>query len=197
MSIFFPFHHSLGASLVTAVTVIAGCATTTAPDAPIPVEDVAITPGPRPADWIPVVRSGRYTLVELEPTAQQRDLLLQVVDVTLPDDVSATVGDGLRHILKRSGYQLCVPTVATADLYALPLPVAHRHLGPLTLRNALLTLAGPAWSMEIDGRMRQVCFSRPGEVSDGSSASAPAKPTMDTTDAEAAQIVPLATEAQE
>lgn len=103
-------------------------------------------------------------------TAAQRDLLLQVVDVVMPEDARATVGDGLRHVLKRSGYRLCEPTPAIAGLYALPLPAAHLHLGPLTLRDALLTLAGPAWDVNVDDRARQVCFSRPGEAPDSPAA---------------------------
>jgi hypothetical protein len=44
------------------------------------------------------------------------------------------------------------------ELYALPLPAAHLHLGPMTLRDALLTLAGPAWELHADDRARQICF---------------------------------------
>ena len=81
----------------------------------------------------------------------------------MPEDARATVGDGLRHVLKRSGYQLCETAHAVIELYALPLPAAHLHLGPMTLRDALLTLAGPAWELHTDDRMRQVCFERPGD----------------------------------
>ena len=49
-----------------------------------------------------------------------------------------------------------------ATLYALPLPAAHLRLGPLMLRDALLTLAGPAWELSVDDLTRQVCFSRHG-----------------------------------
>jgi type IV pili sensor histidine kinase/response regulator len=164
------------ASLLTAVAVIGGCATEATPVASVPVEEVAAAPGSQLADWIPVVRSGRYTLVELEPTAQQRELLLQVVDVTLPDDARATVGDGLRHVLKRSGYRLCALAPEAADLDALPLPAAHRHLGPITLRAALLTLAGPAWRLAVDESTRQVCFSRADDVPGRSSAVAQTSP---------------------
>src|SRR3546814_12412224 len=81
----------------------------------------------------------------------------------MPEDARATVGDGLRHVLKRSGYGLCQTAHAVIELYALPLPAAHLHLGPMTLRNALLTLAGPAWELHADDRARQICFERPGD----------------------------------
>jgi len=99
--------------------------------------------------------------VELAPTATQHDLLLQVVDVVVPDTLHASVGDALRHVLLRSGYQLCGGRDTDA-LHALPLPAAHYHLGPLLLRDALLTLAGPAWDLHVDDGERRVCFSRAG-----------------------------------
>ncbi|MEL7844931.1 integrating conjugative element protein pill, pfgi-1, partial [Pseudomonas aeruginosa] len=52
--------------------------------------------------------------------------------------------------LKRSGYGLCETAHAVIELYALPLPAAHLHLGPMTLRHALLTLAGPSWELHAD-----------------------------------------------
>ena len=109
-------------------------------------------PEPEAPEYIPVVRYARYTLVELAPMAAQRDLLLQTIDVSMPEDARATVGDGLRHVLKRSGYGLCQTAHAVIELYALPLPAAHLHLGPMTLRDALLTLAGPAWELHADDR---------------------------------------------
>jgi len=110
---------------------------------------------------IPVARYGRYTLVELVPDPAQRDLLQQAVEVSIPPVPDTSVGDAMRHVLLRSGYRLCDATEA-ATLYALPLPAAHLRLGPLTLRDALLTLAGPAWELSVDDLTRQVCFSRHG-----------------------------------
>jgi type IV pili sensor histidine kinase/response regulator len=70
------------------------------------------------------------------------------------------------------------------ELYALPLPAAHLHLGPMTLRDALLTLAGPAWELHADDRARQICFERPGD-------SVAAEPTPEPSAAEAVQTFPL------
>jgi conjugative transfer region protein (TIGR03748 family) len=101
------------------------------------------------ADLTPVVRYGRYTLSNWCPEPAQRDLMRQVVEVVIPPSLDTNVGDALRHVLRRSGYRLC-DTADSAALYALPLPAAHLHLGPLMLRDALLTLAGPAWDVSID-----------------------------------------------
>lgn len=138
--------------LLAALT--AGCA---APPPPLPVPDEVAVPVP---EYIPVVRFGRYTLIELTPTAAQRDLLLQVVDVSIPDTLHANVVDALRHVLQRSGYQLCSGGETDA-LNDLPLPVAHYQLGPLQLRDALLTLAGPTRTLHVDHATRRVCFSQP------------------------------------
>ncbi|HBO5060471.1 TPA: PilL N-terminal domain-containing protein [Pseudomonas aeruginosa] len=162
-----------------------GCATTTAPVAPDTIAEVLAAPEPEASEYIPVVRYARYTLVELAPMAAQRDLLLQTIDVSMPEDARATVGDGLRHVLKRSGYGLCQTAHAVIELYALPLPAVHLHLGPMTLRDALLTLAGPAWELHADDRARQICFERPG---DRAVAESPSEPPA----TEAVQTFPLA-----
>ncbi|MGB7420900.1 MAG: PilL N-terminal domain-containing protein [Comamonas sp.] len=114
---------------------------------------------------IPVARYGRYTLIELVPQPAQRDLLQQAVEITIPPTLDATVGDAMRHVLLRSGYRLCDGTEAAA-LYALPVPAAHLHLGPLLLRDALLVLAGPAWALSVDDRMREVCFNRSADAAE-------------------------------
>jgi len=113
---------------------------------------------------VPVVRYGRYTLAELRPEPGQRDLSQQLVDVVMPAGLSATVGDGMQHLLQRTGYSLCNMKEA-APLYALPLPAAHLRLGPQTLLDALQTLAGPAWRLTLDQGVRQICFKRlPGTI---------------------------------
>ena len=174
----------VGAGLLAAA-LASGCATTMAPLAPEAADEVSPALGPATPVFIPVVRYGRYTLVELAPTSAQRDLLLQTIDVSMPEDARATVGDGLRHVLKRSGYQLCETAHAVIELYALPLPAAHLHLGPMSLRDALLTLVGPAWGPHANDRTRQVCFERIGEP-------AGADPILEPPAADAAQTFPLA-----
>ncbi|MBV2205737.1 MAG: PilL N-terminal domain-containing protein [Pseudomonas sp.] len=147
-----------------------GCATP-----PPSVPDEVTTPAP---EFIPVVRYGRYTLVELTPAAAQQDLLLQVVDVSIPDTLHASVGDALRYVLRRSGYQLCAGRETDA-LQALPLPAAHYHLGPLQLRDALLVLAGPARTLNVDHAARRVCFSRSGDPTPAAETPSDATPTVE------------------
>jgi type IV pili sensor histidine kinase/response regulator len=140
-----------------AVTLTSGCATSSVEAPPVrPEPEVQVPTVPR--DWIPVARYGRYTLIELAPKAAQQNLLLQEIDVSIPTALNPTVGDALHHVLRRSGYSLCEDDPVVTTLHGLPLPAAHRQLGPLFLRDALLTLAGPAWDLRIDDVARQLCF---------------------------------------
>lgn len=156
---------ALAAAGLFAIALATGCTTTSVAPATIEPEPGARSQ-PVPDDWIPVARYGRYTLVELAPEAAQRDLLLQVIDVSMPATLPATVGDALRYVLLRSGYRLCANDAQAGALYQFPLPAAHLRLGPITLREALLTLVGPAWDLRIDDTARRVCFAQ--RVDDGS-----------------------------
>jgi len=160
-------HLGLPAAVAAAV-LAAGCATTaqppvSVPATPTPGASAAIAEPATGADVsgsaVPVVRYSRYTLVELVPEPAQRELMRQVIEVTIPPSFDASVGDALRHVLLRTGYRLCDAAEA-APLYAFPLPAAHLRLGPLPLRDALLALAGPAWELLIDDGTRLVCFQR-------------------------------------
>ena len=139
---------------------LAGCATsshrqnrTEQPVAPAPP---AATQPSEPAS-IAVVRYSRYTLVETSPLDAQADLMQQVIDVTMPPSLTSTVRDALHYVLIRSGYRLC-DRDDNRILGTLPLPAAHMRLGPMTLRNVLQVLVGPAWVLEVDDMARQACF---------------------------------------
>lgn len=112
---------------------------------------------PVPALRESVVQYGRYTLVEISPTAGQEDLMQQIVDVSMPPTLVASVGDAVRYVLLRSGFVLC-DTPGVRILNTLPLPAADFHLGPLTLESALRILAGPGWKLETNQLTRRVCF---------------------------------------
>jgi conjugative transfer region protein (TIGR03748 family) len=129
-----------------------GCASEPTTDAP----SVA-APVPEDSRTISAVRLGRYTLVELAPDQAQRDLMHQVIDVSAPHGLQTSVADMLRYVLLRSGYGAC-ESDPLARFEALPLPAAHLRLGPLSLRDALEILAGPAWQLTVDDATRQVCF---------------------------------------
>jgi len=104
------------------------------------------------------IRYGRYTLANTSPRFEQVDLQSQIVDIQIPEGLAPNVGDALSYVLRYSGYQLCQADSNIQLLYSHPLPGSHYHLGPITLRNALVTLAGVAWQTIIDEKARSVCF---------------------------------------
>ncbi|ONH51635.1 type IV pili sensor histidine kinase and response regulator [Pseudomonas cedrina] len=106
------------------------------------------------------LRYGRYTLVSTEPTTEQRDLLAQIIDVSIPSNLNPSVQDAMHYVLQRSGYSLCPAADPVKMLFTRPLPAAHYRLGPISLRNALQVLAGPAWQLTVDEVSRSVCFER-------------------------------------
>ncbi len=105
---------------------------------------------------------GRYSLLTAAPTEAQNKLLATTVAIRLPGRIQ-TVGEAVRHILQRSGYRLAAPESIGPDsvaLFALPLPAVHRSLGPMTLRDALEMLAGPAFHLVHDPVHRLITFER-------------------------------------
>ncbi len=104
------------------------------------------------------LRYGRYTLVSTAPTTEQRDLLAQIIDVSIASSLSPSVQDALHYVLLRSGYSLCPAAAPVSVLFSRPLPAAHYRLGPIPLRSALQILAGPAWNLTANDVSRSVCF---------------------------------------
>ena len=148
---------AIAIALLLVTLYLTGCASALPEKTDKPAEPFVETHQVFAAD-IPVVRYGRYTLVEITPEQTQRDLLTQVIDVSIPvaqGMTEASVGDAMHYVLQRSGYRLCESALVFDSL---PLPVAHNHLGPITLRDALMTLAGSVWTLHIDEMARQVCF---------------------------------------
>ncbi|CAJ5374189.1 putative pilL protein [Burkholderia pseudomallei] len=166
-------------AVAIATTCVAACATSAPPSATPPSIPMA-TREPSSTPPVPIVRYGRYTLIELAPDDGQRDLMRQIIDLAIPSPANATVGDALHYVLRRSGYRLCDERANTTTvLYALPLPAAHEHLGPITLRDALQLLAGPRWTLLVNDETREVCFApQPDDhpSSPASSASSPDDP---------------------
>jgi len=117
---------------------------------------MAISPGVKAAE----VQVGRYSTLPAMPTVAQADLLATTITLSVPERI-VTVGEAVQYLLQRSGYRLATaPVIApeTADLLTLPLPAVHRHLGPITLAQALETLVGPAFRLVHDPVHRLISF---------------------------------------
>lgn len=105
---------------------------------------------------------GRYSLFAATPTQAQAELLATTMTVRFPNRIQG-VGEAVRYLLQRSGYRLANIEAISPDadaLFALPLPAVHRSLGPMMLRDALETLAGPAFHLVQDPVHRLVTFER-------------------------------------
>ena len=108
------------------------------------------------------IQVGRYSLFAATPTEAQADPLQGTITVQFPDRVR-TVGDAVKHLLQQSGYRLAGSEATgptSVYLMALPLPAVHRRVGPMPLKRALETLAGPAYRLVEDPVHRLVAFER-------------------------------------
>ena len=106
------------------------------------------------------VQVGRYQSVRMRPDEIQVDLLSVVITRKLPEHVN-TVGQAVASLLDGSGYRLLSAKLAESyrsHLFAMPLPQVQRQLGPLSLRQALELLGGPAFRLVIDPTYRLVSF---------------------------------------
>jgi len=115
----------------------------------------------------PEIPVGRYSSVQALPTAAQADPLAAIVSVTVPESVDS-VGAAVAQALESSGYRVAddaATQAARLALFALPLPNAHRVLGPLPLRTLLETLAGPGYRLIEDPVHRLISFERCGDIS--------------------------------
>ncbi len=105
-------------------------------------------------------RVDRYSLQTLSAGPAQIDLLSVVIDTQFPAYVE-TVGTALDYVLHRSGYR----HIATQEILPtldLPLPNAHRSIGPLDVRSAIRTIVGQPWHLYEDNKKRILWFQRAG-----------------------------------
>jgi conjugative transfer region protein (TIGR03748 family) len=108
------------------------------------------------------VHVGRYSLLSATPTAAQTDLMATPVTVQFPERIQS-VGEAVHYLLQRSGYRLVNAEALELEamaLMSLPLPAVHRNLGPLSLQQALQTLAGPTFWLVQDPVHRLIAFER-------------------------------------
>jgi type IV pili sensor histidine kinase/response regulator len=143
---------------------LTGCTTARTDATPVPKMAApgvssAIDPRFKPKSTQEIAQ-GRYGLVSTQPTVEQRDPLLQIIDVHITPTLNATVADALHFVLQRSGYSLCAATPGVQTLFSRPLPSVHYQLGPISLMDALDVLGGEAWQLQTDPVPRTVCFTQ-------------------------------------
>lgn len=102
---------------------------------------------------------GRYTSVSNTASFAQQNLLATEIKVNFPEQVT-TLQQAFEQLLATSGYRLSQENldVDIDVLYEQPLPDVHRWIGPMTLREALQTLAGNTWELVTNPVDRTVTF---------------------------------------
>lgn len=105
------------------------------------------------------IRYDRYTIISTNPKPDQLQLLDQIIDLRILDTLSPSVHQAMTYALRHSGYRLCSSTGSVGVLFAHPLPASQYRLGPISVRDAMQMLAGPAWEMQVDELERRICFS--------------------------------------
>lgn len=137
---------------------LAGCATNTPQ-----VEPMALNAGYKPSTPASIAPSqthyDRYTIISTRPKPDQLQLLDQIIDLRIPDTLNPSVQQAMTYALRHSGYQLCSAGGNVSALFAHPLPASQYRLGPISVRDAIQMLAGPAWEMQVDELARRICFS--------------------------------------
>ena len=114
----------------------------------------------------------RYTGYKTNATLEEVNPLLVLTQINFPSAIK-TVREAIDHALQRSGYR--VDWQQSAEAYnvfsALDIPVVHRKLNLMTLKNAIATLAGEAWQLLVDSVNRKLVIRLhahvPWQIADG------------------------------
>lgn len=111
-------------------------------------------------------RVGRYSTTALAPPPSARAPLAVVATVSFPRGHVQTVGEAIEHLLIRTGYRLDQQrlTGTAAAVLSMPLPDAHRRLGPYRVDQMLSVLLGDPWVLSIDSASRTVSYAAPGQA---------------------------------
>ena len=109
----------------------------------------------------------RYTLQQPTATTAQTDPLSVTVKVSFPPSIT-TIGDAIDYLLLQSGFSRVVSgDDDEMNLMQLRLPKVHRSIGPISLKNALLTISGEPWQLAVNKIQRTISFTKSPEFNYG------------------------------
>ena len=105
------------------------------------------------------LRVARYSTLAPMVTTEQQNPLAVIISLHFPQQIH-NVSEAIDVLLQRSGYRVdkTISEPAWVVLDDLPLPAVHRDLGPITLDQALRTLAGNEFAMRVNHLKRKVAF---------------------------------------
>ncbi len=106
------------------------------------------------------VMVGRYLSIAAIPVPSQQQLLQQQIQIKFSQNVF-TVKQAIQGILQFSGYRLANTKAmgnAAKAMLNLPLPEVDRTLGPTSLEQGLMTLAGKPFYLLVDPVHRLIAY---------------------------------------
>ena len=108
----------------------------------------------------------RYTGYKTDATLEEVNPLLVLTQINFPSAIK-TVQQAIDHALQRSGYRMDWQQSSEAyDIFSgLDMPLVHRKLNLMTLKDAIATLAGEAWQLLIDSVNRKLLIQQYSDVS--------------------------------
>lgn len=120
---------------------------------------VSADPATSPGSTVEPLRVARYSTMAPLATTEQQNPLAVIINLHFPQQVR-NVSEAVDVLLQRSGYRVDkkISEPAWVVLDDLPLPAVHRDLGPITLDQALRTLAGNEFVMRVNHLKRKVAF---------------------------------------
>lgn len=104
---------------------------------------------------------GRYTTVTTQPAEDEVNPLAVIAKVHFPRSVVTTVGDAVRYVLVRTGYQLAAEETLdprVTAVFALRLPDNQRALGSYRVDTMLNVLMGRPYALVTDSQTRTVRY---------------------------------------
>ncbi len=121
---------------------------------------VVLSPAIRAETGFPGVLESRYIMVQSGPTEAQQYPLQTMIDMQIPQSLD-TVGAAVDYMLMPHGFHVLHEkhrTTAQSLLALLPLPKAHRALGPIKLIDALKVVGGEAFNLVVNPVKRTVTY---------------------------------------
>lgn len=182
---------SFAIAILAVSALAAGCVTATPPE-PVPhrhelQHDAAAIERPQVAAAAPSpalaqneTQVGRYTTQVTLPAEADVNPMAVIAKVHFPRQVVTTVGDAVRYMLIRTGYQLAPEETLdprVRQVFALRLPDHQRVLGPYRVDATLSVLMGQPFKLVTDPVSRTVTYVPPSPATPASDPTSSALPT--------------------
>ena len=107
-----------------------------------------------------ITRVGRYLVEQNGPEAAQIDPLQEIFSLTFPSTIYS-IRDAITYLLSNTGYNLTpiqYQSVNAKSVLKQRLPLSDRQMGPMTVEQGLLALAGNTYQLLTDPEHRLISF---------------------------------------